>query len=119
MVERAKASVSTAQAKIKDAQATLQTKRLECEALAAATAEVTHNHHEGIKGAVAVAGAIYLARTGSTMDEIKEYIKLYYSIDFTLDEIRPFYEFNETCQDTVPQAITMAFRSNDRKNRTS
>ena len=45
----------------------------ECEALAAATAEVTHNHYEGVKGAVAVAGAIYLARTGHSMDEIKEY----------------------------------------------
>ena len=62
----------------------------ECEALAAVTAEVTHNHPEGVKGAVAVAGAIYLARTGHCMDEIKEYIKNYYTIDFTLDEIGVF-----------------------------
>lgn len=83
----------------------------ECEALAAATAEVTHNHPEGVKGAVAVAGAIYLARTGSTMDEIKEYIKPYYTIDFTLDEIREYYGFYEICQKSVPQALEAFFES--------
>ena len=83
----------------------------ECEALAAATAEVTHNHPEGVKGAVAVAGAIYLARTGSTMDEIKEYIKQYYTIDFTLDEIREDYDFYEICQKSVPQALEAFFES--------
>ena len=83
----------------------------ECEALAAATAEVTHNHPEGIKGAVAVAGAIYLARTGSTMEEIKEYIKQYYTIDFTLDEIREDYDFYEICQKSVPQALEAFFES--------
>lgn len=83
----------------------------ECESLAAASAEVTHNHPEGVRGAVAVAGAIYLARTGSTMDEIKEYIKQYYTIDFTLDEIRDYYEFTEICQDSVPQALEAFFES--------
>lgn len=83
----------------------------ECEALAAATAEVTHNHPEGVKGAVAVAGAIYLARTGSTMEEIKEYTKRYYTIDFTLDEIREDYDFYAICQKSVPQALEAFFES--------
>lgn len=83
----------------------------ECEALAAATAEVTHNHPEGIKGAVAVAGTIYLARTGHSMDEIKEYIKNYYTINFTLDEIREHYGFFEICQKSVPQALEAFFES--------
>ena len=83
----------------------------EAERLAKATAEVTHNHPEGIKGAVSVAGAIYLARTGSTMEQIKEYVKGYYTIDFTLDEIRPEYSFNETCQGTVPQAFQAFFEA--------
>ena len=63
----------------------------ECEKLAAATAEVTHNHPEGIKGAVAVAGAIYLARTGHSMAEIREYTEQYYHIDFTL-ELQSFHK---------------------------
>lgn len=78
-------------------------------ALAKASAEVTHNHPEGIKGAEATAAAIFLARTGSSKDAIGEYVcDHYYSLSQTLDEIRPIYRFNETCQDTVPQAI-MAF----------
>ena len=83
----------------------------ECEKLAAATAEVTHNHPEGIKGAVAVAGAIYLARTGHSMAEIQEYTERFYPIDFTLDEIRPDYDFVETCQGSVPQALEAFFES--------
>ncbi len=83
----------------------------EVEKLAKATAEVTHNHPEGIKGAVSVAGSIYLARTGSTMKEIKEHVSRFYSIDFTLDEIRPTYRFNETCQGSVPQAFEAFFES--------
>ena len=83
----------------------------ECERLAAATAEVTHNHPEGIKGAVAVAGAIYLARTGHSMAEIRDYTEQYYHIDFTLDEIRPDYDFVETCQGSVPQALEAFFES--------
>lgn len=85
----------------------------ECERLAAATAEVTHNHPEGVKGAVSVAGAIFLARTGHGMEEIKQYIKQYYDIDFTIDGIRDSYRFNETCQGTVPQALEAFYESTD------
>lgn len=68
--------------------------------------EVTHNHPEGIKGAEATAIAIYLARKGSNILEIRDYInKNYYPMNFRLDDIRLTYEFNETCQETVPQAI--------------
>jgi type I restriction enzyme M protein len=68
--------------------------------------EVTHNHSEGLKGAEAVSVAIFLARNGTEKKEIKERIeKNYYALDFTLDGIRENYEFNETCQGTVPQAI--------------
>lgn len=83
----------------------------ECENLAAATAEVTHNHPEGVKGAVAVAGAIYLARQGATIDEIREYAKNYYTIDFSLGEIREEYKFYEICQKSVPQAFEAFFES--------
>lgn len=72
---------------------------------------MTHNHPEGIKGAVAVAGAIYLARTGRSMAEIREYTERFYPIDFTLDEIRPDYDFVETCQGSVPQALEAFFES--------
>ena len=75
-------------------------------ALAEIVTAVTHNHPEGIKGADATAVAIYLARKGTTKTEIKERIERdYYSLDFTIDDIRPTYRFNETCQETVPQAI--------------
>lgn len=74
--------------------------------LAKASAEVTHNHPEGIKGAQATAAAIFLAKSGKSKDEIKEYIEdNFYNLDVTLDDIRPSYFFNETCQETVPQAI--------------
>ena len=70
---------------------------------------VTHNHPEGIKGAEATAVAIYMARNGSSLLEIRDYIDMnYYPMNFTLDGIRNTYKFNETCQDTVPQAL-MAF----------
>lgn len=81
--------------------------------LAKNTAEVTHNHPEGIKGAQATAAAILLARKNKSIGEIKEYIEdNFYKLDFTLDEIRPTYKFNETCQDTVPQAIVAFLESN-------
>ncbi|MFO7611475.1 MAG: ADP-ribosylglycohydrolase family protein [Clostridia bacterium] len=71
--------------------------------------EVTHNHPEGMKGAEATAVAIYLAKTGKDIQEIRDYInENYYPMDFTLDGIRDSYKFNETCINTVPQAI-MAF----------
>ena len=73
--------------------------------LAVYSAEVTHNHPEGIKGAVAVAEAIFLARQKKTKDEIKEHLSQYYDLDFTLDDIRPSYSFDVTCQGSVPQAI--------------
>ena len=73
---------------------------------------ISHDHPEGLKGAEATAVAIFLAREGKSLQEIKEYItKHYYDIDFTLDEIRPTYRFNETCQDTVPQAFEAFFES--------
>ena len=80
-------------------------------ALARASAEITHNHPEGIKGAEVTAGAVYLARTGKSMDEIREFVCGYYDMDFTLDEIREIYRFNETCQGTVPQAMQAFFES--------
>ena len=83
----------------------------EAECLARATAEVTHDHHEGIKGAVSVAGAIYLARSGASMEEIRQYVSGYYDINFTLDEIRPTYRFDVTCQGSVPQAFEAFFES--------
>ena len=70
------------------------------------SAEITHNHPEGIKGAEAVASVIFLARNGKTKEEIKEFIEEnFYKLDFTCDEIREKYTFNESCQGTVPQAI--------------
>jgi ADP-ribosylglycohydrolase len=67
---------------------------------------VTHNHSEGIKGAEATAVAIFMAKRGFTKEEIRHKTnENYYSLDFTIDEIRDTYKFNETCQETVPQAI--------------
>lgn len=82
--------------------------------LSKAVTEVTHNHPEGIKGAEATAVAVYLARTGKSLVEIQDYItKNYYPIDFTLNSIRDSYRFNETCQNTVPQALEAFFESTD------
>lgn len=78
----------------------------EAEKLGEISAEVTHNHPEGIKGAKSVAAAIFMARKGHTKSEIKRYIEdNYYTLDFTLDDIRDTYSFDVTCQGTVPQAI--------------
>ena len=86
----------------------------EVEMLAERSAAVTHNHQEGIKGAQATAAAIYLARTGETKEKIKEYIENKYGYDLnrTLDDIRLSYNFNETCQETVPEAIIAFLESN-------
>jgi len=74
--------------------------------LAKISSEVSHNHPEGIRGAQATAAAIYLARSGASKEEIGGYIcDYFYLLNKTLEEIRPDYHFNETCQDTVPQAI--------------
>jgi ADP-ribosylglycohydrolase len=68
---------------------------------------VTHNHPEGIKGGQATAAVIFLARTGSSRDEIRRYVEESFGYDLSLhiDEIRPGYTFNESSQGTVPQAI--------------
>lgn len=72
------------------------------------SAEVTHNHPEGINGVEATASAIFLARTGHSKAEIKEYIEheFGYAPNRTCDEIRPGYYHTETCMETVPEAIT-------------
>ena len=82
--------------------------------MAGISADVTHNHPEGIKGAEATASAIFLARTGSTKAEIKAYIEteFHYDLSRTCDEIRPAYCHVESCQETVPEAIT-AFLEGD------
>lgn len=83
--------------------------------MAKRSAEVTHNHIEGIKGAQAVASAIFLARKGSTKEEIKDYIQktFEYNLDRTIAEIKPTYSFNETCQGSVPEAIICFLESTD------
>jgi type I restriction-modification system methyltransferase subunit len=84
----------------------------EAKLLSRLVTEVTHNHPEGIKGAEATAVAIYMAKTGSDISEIKNHIiENYYPMNFTIDEIRDTYMFNETCQDTVPQALQAFFES--------
>lgn len=77
------------------------------EELAEISAKITHNHIEGIKGAKATAGAIYLARTRKDKDLIKKYVEDNYNYDLErkLVDIRPTYEFNESCQETVPEAV--------------
>ena len=76
--------------------------------MARISAEVTHNHPEGIKGAEATAAAIFLGRTGHTKAQIKAYIQqeFHYDLSRTCDEIRPGYHHVESCQETVPEAIT-------------
>ena len=74
--------------------------------LAERCAAITHNHIEGIKGAKATTACIYLSREGKSKEEIREYINdNYYQLDFSLDEIRPSYSFDVSCQGSVPQAI--------------
>lgn len=74
--------------------------------------EVTHNHPEGLKGAEATAVAIYMAKTGSSLLEIRDYIdKHYYPMNFTLDGIRKDYSFDVSCQGSVPQALMAFFES--------
>ena len=83
--------------------------------LARLTAEVTHDHPEGIKGAQAVAAVIFLARTGHSRAEIKAHVerKFGYDLSRTCDEIRPTYHHVESCRETVPQAITAFLESTD------
>lgn len=75
---------------------------------------MTHNHPEGLKGAQATAVAVWLAKNGSDKAHIRGIIaENYYPLDFTLDEIRDGCRFNETCQQTVPQAIEAFLESDD------
>ncbi|MBP3656335.1 MAG: ADP-ribosylglycohydrolase family protein [Clostridia bacterium] len=84
----------------------------EAKHLSRAVTEITHNHPEGIKGAEAVTVAVYMARTGSTMEQIREVIdREYYPMDFTLDGIRESYAFDYTCEGSVPQAFMAFFES--------
>lgn len=79
------------------------------------TAEVTHNHPEGIKGAECVASAIWMARHGKTKDEIKAFVEdtFGYDLSRTCDEIRPKYRHVESCQETVPEAVTAFLEGTD------
>jgi len=81
---------------------------------ARATAEITHNHPEGVKGAQATALAVFLARTGADKESIRSRIasQFEYDLDRTVDEIRPSYAFDISCQGTVPEAI-IAFLDSD------
>lgn len=83
-------------------------------ALSRKVTEISHNHPEGIKGAEATAVTIYLAKSGVNILDIRDYINdNYYRMNFKLDDIRDSYQFNETCQETVPQAIEAFLESNN------
>jgi ADP-ribosylglycohydrolase len=79
------------------------------------SAEITHNHPEGIKGAQATAAAIYMARGGKSKTEMKEYIsqKFGYNLNYSSDDIRDHYSFEASCQETVPQSLVAFFDSKD------
>ena len=79
------------------------------------SAAVTHNHPEGVKGAQAIASAIYLARSERNKEKIRKYVEdiFGYNLHQTLDEIRPRYGFDETCQGSVPEAIIAFLESTD------
>lgn len=82
--------------------------------LAEQSASVTHNHLEGIKGAVATAECIFMARHQASKEEIKKHVENnFYRLDFSLDEIRPGYDFDVTCQGSVPQSIVAFLESAD------
>lgn len=84
----------------------------EAVSLAERVTEVTHDHPEGMKAARAVASAVFLAKTGASMAEIRTHIEsTYYPIDFTLDGIRSTYAFDMSCQGSVPQAFAALFES--------
>lgn len=87
----------------------------ETECIAKMTAEITHSHPEGIKGAQATAAAIFLARTGKTKEEIREYIEQTYGYDLhkTWEYWHSIYHWESSCQGTVPQAIIAFLDSTD------
>ena len=86
--------------------------------LAKTTAKVTHNHPEGVKGALAVAESVFICREAADLDEAKRKIrdtiprKYGYNLERTLDEIRPDYQFDVSCQGSVPEAIIAFLESN-------
>ena len=84
-------------------------------AVAGIQAAVTHDHPEGVKGAEAIAAAVYMARMGATKQEIKEYIEreFDYNLDRTIDGIRSVYEFDVSCQGSVPEAIIAFLEGRD------
>ena len=79
------------------------------------TAAVTHNHPEGIKGAEATASCIFLARSGASKEDMRDYVEqeFHYDLSRTLNEIRPYYHHVESCQQTVPEAITAFLEAED------
>ena len=83
--------------------------------LAKASAEVSHNHPEGIKGAAAIAAAIFMAKQGDSKEAIKKYIEQTFEYDLsrTCNDIRPTYKFNEICQTSCPEAIIAFLDSHD------
>lgn len=83
----------------------------EAERLAEASAEVTHDHPDGIAGAVAVAGAIYLAKIGESKEAIRDYVSRFYDVDFSLDDIRPGFRFIARCDGTVQPAVVAFLES--------
>lgn len=85
----------------------------EAEHFAELSARVTHNHPEGIKGAKVVAGSIFILRNGGSKEDVLSYVKQYYDMDFTLDEIRDSYRFDVSCQGSVPQAVEAFMEGND------
>jgi len=82
------------------------------------SAEVTHNHPEGIKGAKSVVAAVYMARNSKSKDQIKDFITetFGYNLDRKIDDIRPKYEFDVSCQGSVPEAIIAFLESTDFEN---
>ena len=83
--------------------------------MAKLTADVTHNHPEGVKGAQSIAAAIFLARTGKSKADIKAYVEQQfgYDLDRTCDEIRPTYHHVESCQESVPESIIAFLEGTD------
>jgi ADP-ribosylglycohydrolase len=82
---------------------------------AKASAEVTHNHPEGIKGAQSVAAAVFLAKTGASKADIKQYVEneFGYDLNRTIDKIRPIYTFDVSCQGSVPESLLAFLESTD------
>ncbi|MCR5659472.1 MAG: ADP-ribosylglycohydrolase family protein [Bacteroidales bacterium] len=88
---------------------------VETERVAGLSAAITHSHPEGIKGAQSTAAAIFMARNGKSKEEIKDYIskKYGYNLNRTCDEIRPVYDWDSSCQGTVPEAMVAFLDSTD------